>query len=175
MTANAKSFEERAKSEPTDLHKNFAEWLFIQTGIKPDLKTVQIVCAMRMDFQRSEENQKHLKDRKAKAAAAKKASAANKKAKLEAQLAKLKADLEKVESEPAAAEQPAEKPAPAQKAVASKPATPKATPKPRTRRAPVKKTTPDVPADFDADDLTDSNNAKPAPRRTRRTAATKTA
>ncbi|MFE3516669.1 hypothetical protein [Streptomyces sp. NPDC059166] len=117
MTTNAKSFEERAASEPTELHKNFAEWLFVQTGVKPDLKTVQLVCSMRMDFQRSEENQKHLADRK-KAAADKAAKAKA------AKIAKAKETLAKLQAEIAAEEAtstPAEKPAPAKKATAPKP------------------------------------------------------
>jgi hypothetical protein len=93
MTANTnsnkKSYEERAAAKPTQLHEDFANWLFIQTGVKVDLKTVQLATTMRMDFQSSPENQKALADKKAKAAADKKASAAKKKARLEAALAKL--------------------------------------------------------------------------------------
>lgn len=94
-----KNFEELAKKAPTQLHKDFAEWLFIQTGIKPDLKTVQLAVSFRMDFQASPENQKSLADRKAKAAAAKKASAERKKAKLQAELLKItgKQDAETIE------------------------------------------------------------------------------
>lgn len=152
-STNAKSFAERAQSEPTELHKNFAAWIEEQTGIKPDLKTVQIVCSMRMDFQRSEENQTDLAKRKAEAAAKRKKQAAEKRARLEAQLKKLQAEL----SEETAAVEPAEKPAAkktAAKATAAKAATPTpaepaptaeapATPAkraPRTRRAAAPKT-----------------------------------
>jgi hypothetical protein len=92
-----KNYEGRAAAEPTELHKAFAHWLFIQTGIKADLKSVQLACTFRMDFQASPENQANLAERKANAAAAKKASASRKKVKLEAELANLKG--EKVEAE----------------------------------------------------------------------------
>jgi hypothetical protein len=97
------NYEARAAAKPTALHEAFAEWLFIQTGVKVDLKSVQLACSMRMDFQASPENQADLAKRKANAAAAKKASAARKKAKLEAELAKLKGA--KVEAETPVAEQ----------------------------------------------------------------------
>lgn len=131
---NAKSYEERAASAPTELHKNFAEWLFVQTGVKPDLKTVQLVCSMRMDFQRSDENQKHLADRK-KAAADKAAKAkADKIAKAKATLAKLQAEIAAEE----ATSTPAVKPAPAKKATAPKPADKPAVSPSRARKAPAK-------------------------------------
>jgi hypothetical protein len=91
-TNTPKNYEAIATKAPTQLHEDFAQWLYIQTGVKVDLKTVQLVSVLRMDFQASPENQKNLADRKAKAAAAKKASAERKKAKLEAALAKLKGD-----------------------------------------------------------------------------------
>lgn len=96
-TKTAKNFEALAAKAPTQLHEDFAQWLFIQTGVKVDLKTVQLAVSFRMDFQASPENQKNLAERKAKAAAAKKSSAARKAAKLEAALAKLKGDAGKVE------------------------------------------------------------------------------
>jgi len=88
-TATAKTIAERAAVEPTELHRHFAEWIEAETGIKPDLKTVQLAVIFRMDFQASPENQAVLAAKKAAAAATKKASAARKKAKLEAELAKL--------------------------------------------------------------------------------------
>ncbi|WP_327747988.1 hypothetical protein [Streptomyces europaeiscabiei] len=139
---NAKSFEERAASEPTELHKNFAEWLFIQTGIKPDLKTVQLACSMRMDFQRSDENQKHLAARKQ--AAAKKAADAK-----AAKIAKAKATLAKLQAEIAAEEAP-ETPAPVKATPAVTPRSPRkataakasaAAPKRAPRARTAKKTT----------------------------------
>lgn len=90
-TVTRKNFEALATAEPTELQKRFAEWIYIQTGVRPDPKTVQLACALRMDFQASPENQTHLEEKRAKAAAAKKASAERKRAKLEAELAKLKA------------------------------------------------------------------------------------
>jgi hypothetical protein len=92
-----KNYEALAAKAPTKLHEEFAHWLFIQTGVKVDVKTVQLAVSFRMDFQASPENQKSLAERKANAAAAKKASAARKKAKLEAELAKLKGDAGKAE------------------------------------------------------------------------------
>lgn len=95
---NQKNYEALAAKAPTQLHEDFAEWLFVKTGIKVDVKTVQLAVSFRMDFQASPENQKSLADRKAKAAQLKKSSAARKAAKLEAELAKLKGA--NVEAEP---------------------------------------------------------------------------
>lgn len=50
--------------EPSDLHRNMAAWIKAETGYEPDLKTVQIVCALRHTYQKSDANQKHLADRK---------------------------------------------------------------------------------------------------------------
>lgn len=91
--ANKNTFAERAASEPTELHKAFAAWLEEQTGVKVDLKTVQLATTMRMDFQRSDENQAHLAERKAAAKAKKDAAAAATRARKEAQLKKLQAEL----------------------------------------------------------------------------------
>lgn len=100
-----KNYEALAAKAPTQLHEDFAQWLYIQTGVKVDLKTVQLVTTLRMDFQASPENQAKLAERKANAAAAKKASAAKKKAKLEAELAKLAGKAEPVaETAPVEAE-----------------------------------------------------------------------
>lgn len=88
MTSKS-NFEARAAAQPTELHKAFAEWLYIQTGYKVDLKTLQLATTMRHDFQKSEENQKALAARKAAAAKAKKASAAKKAAKLQEKLAEV--------------------------------------------------------------------------------------
>lgn len=100
-TNSKKSFEDRAKAEPTQLHRDYADWLFYKTGVKVDLKAVQIACIFRAEFQKSPENQKALADRKAKAAADKKASAERKKAKLLAELAKLNGAV--IENAPVAA------------------------------------------------------------------------
>lgn len=110
-----KNYEALAAKAPTALHEEFAHWLLIQTGVKVDVKTVQLAVSFRMDFQASPENQKSLAERKAKAAADKKASAARKAAKLEAALAKLKGTAGKAEEakqeapeEPAKVEAPVE-------------------------------------------------------------------
>jgi hypothetical protein len=88
-TPSKKTFAERAASEPTELHKAFAKWIEEKTGITPDLKTVQLASVLRMDFQRSDENQAALKDRKAEAAKKAEEAKAKRLAKLEAELAKL--------------------------------------------------------------------------------------
>lgn len=98
-TPKATDFAARAASEPTDLHKAFAEWIEANTGVKPDLKTVQIVCSMRMDFQKSAENQKTLEARRAEAAAKKAERDAKAKAKKLEQLKKLQAELGLVTAE----------------------------------------------------------------------------
>jgi len=124
MAANTnktpKNYEAIAAKAPTQLHEDFAEWLFVQTGVRVDLKTVQLVTVLRMDFQASPENQKALAERKAAAAARKKASAERKKAKLEAELAKLRGEQaeaveEPKEVEPVAEEAKTEEPGPVQK------------------------------------------------------------
>lgn len=117
-----KNYEAIAAKAPTHLHEDFAQWLYIQTGVKVDLKTVQLVTVLRMDFQASPENQKALAERKANAAAKKKASAERKKAKLEAELAKLrgekaeaKTEEPKQEAAPVVEETKTEEPGPVQK------------------------------------------------------------
>lgn len=106
-TPSKKTFAERAAAEPTDLHKQFADWLKEKTGVDVDLKTVQLVTVMRMDFQSSEENQKALAERKAAAAKKAEEAKARKLAKLEAELAKLKGETAADEPKP---EEPAEAP-----------------------------------------------------------------
>lgn len=100
-----KSFEERAASKPTALHEAFAKWIEIETGYKPDLKTVQLAVSLRMDFQASPENQASLAARKAEAASKAEAAKARKLAKLEAELAKLKGEeVKPAEAAPAVEE-----------------------------------------------------------------------
>ena len=107
-----KNYEAIAAKAPTQLHEDFAQWLYVQTGVRVDLKRVQLVTVLRHDFQASPENQKALADRKAKAAAAKKASAERKKAKLEKMLAEIKGEAKteepKQEAAPVAEEPKAE-------------------------------------------------------------------
>jgi len=109
-----KNYEAIAAKAPTQLHQDFAEWLYLQTGVRVDLKTVQLVTVLRMDFQASPENQAKLAERKAKAAAAKKASAERKKAKLEKMLAEIKGETKTEKAEEPEVEAPAE-PGPVQK------------------------------------------------------------
>ena len=74
---------------PSELHVNMAKWIEDQVGYTPDLKTVQIVCALRHTFQRSEANQNHLQNRRTSAQQAKKAAEAARKAKVLADAKKL--------------------------------------------------------------------------------------
>lgn len=62
------------EKEPTELQTRFTAWIEEKTGYKPDAKSVALSVALRMEFQRSEENQTVLKaarDRSAEAKAAK--------------------------------------------------------------------------------------------------------
>lgn len=153
MASNAKkTYEQRAQSEPTQLHKDFAQWIYEETGIRPDLKSVQLACALRMDYQRSDANQTALK--------AKKQAAAAKAAKIKAdKIAKAKATLAKLQAEIAAEEapsMPASKPAPRKRA---------------TAKAPVKAAEPTPKASAKASEA--PAPAKPRSARTRRTVAAK--
>jgi hypothetical protein len=47
-----------AEKEATDMHVDFAKWLEDEVGIDVDLKTLQVVCVLRMVYQRSEANKK---------------------------------------------------------------------------------------------------------------------
>ncbi len=95
VAAPAKSFPKAAVAAkaPSDLHKNMAKWLEETTGAVVDLKTVQLVCSLRMEFQASEANQSDLAARRAKSAAkaeervAKAQAAANKAVERAAKLA----------------------------------------------------------------------------------------
>ena len=166
MSNTAKSYEERATSAPTELHKRFAEWLEIETGVKVDLKTVQLVCSMRHDYQKSEANQAHLAERKQKAAADKKARAAAKKLKLEAQLAKLQGELAA-----AAPVVPASTPAPEKKTPTPRKPRVRKTAAPKPNTLAVKNAPAPVAEDFDQVDLDEP--VKPVARRTRRATAAK--
>jgi hypothetical protein len=55
--------------DPTDLHRRFAEWIITEVGYdRVDIKTVQLACALRIEFQRSEANQAALDERRRNAA-----------------------------------------------------------------------------------------------------------
>ncbi|MEV6207027.1 hypothetical protein [Kitasatospora sp. NPDC051914] len=153
-----KTLADRAAAAPTELHKAFAEWLYVQTGVKVDLKTLQLAVSMRHDFQASEENQQSLAARKAEAERKRKAAAAEKKARLQKQLAALQAELDKADEPETAPVLPAETPAPAPAAA------------PRTRKAAQQPTPAESAAAPEAP-------AQPARRaaRTRRAAAPKPA
>lgn len=150
---SAQSLQDRAAHEPTDLHKNFAEWLKVNTGVDVDLKTVQLACSMRMDFQRSEDNQADLAARKAAAAAKAEAAKRMKRERLEAQLAKIQAELENKDEAPKEEVQEA----------------PKATPSRRT----AKKVTSEGVKDVEV--ISAGEPKKTPARRTRRPAASKAA
>jgi hypothetical protein len=134
----AKTFAERAATEPTELHKAFAKWIEEQTGFAPDLKTVQLVTTMRMDFQRSDENQTALKTRKSDAAKKADEVKAKRLAKLEAELAKLKGEaVEQDAAKPVEASKESAKPAveaPVENASQEASEPEKAAPARRTRR-----------------------------------------
>lgn len=108
-TIAAKTIAERAAVAPTELHLRFQQWIKAETGIDADLETIKLAVIFRMDFQASPANQAVLADRKAKAAADKKASAAKRKAKLEAELAKLTGKVKAEVAEPVQAEQATQK------------------------------------------------------------------
>ncbi|AVP41398.1 hypothetical protein SEA_YARA_64 [Streptomyces phage Yara] len=60
-------FAHLVDKEPTDLHKRFAAWLVENTGLDEDeidLKSVQLACSLRIEFQRSPENQANLEARR---------------------------------------------------------------------------------------------------------------
>lgn len=118
------------EKEPTSLHENFADWLTRQTGYEVDLKTVQLATALRMTFQRSEDNQSDLEARRQaqiNAVAEREKRAAEREA---ARAAKEKAAAEKAAAKKAA---PA-----AEKAVAPKKATKAAAAKAAPAEAPAK-------------------------------------
>ncbi|QNR52032.1 hypothetical protein phiRKBJ001_90 [Streptomyces phage phiRKBJ001] len=117
MSKTPKNYEALAAKAPTQLHEDFAHWLFIQTGVKVDVKTVQLAVSFRMDFQASPENQAKLAERKQAAAAKKKASAERKKAKLEAELAKIRGE----KAETAEAEEPKQEAVPVEEAKTEEP------------------------------------------------------
>lgn len=146
-TASKKlSFEDRAKAAPTELHKAFAHWIEMETGYKPDLKTLQLVTTLRNEFQKSPENQASLAARKSEAAKKADEAKAKRLAKLETELAKLKGDEVEAPKEEAKPEEATEEPAPTATEEAAQDAAPvsetategseeaKPVAKPRTRR-----------------------------------------
>lgn len=57
-------FAHYVEKEPTALQQSFTEWIEEKTGYEPDPKSVQLAVALRMTFQRSEENQADLEARR---------------------------------------------------------------------------------------------------------------
>ena len=58
---NPDRFEKLVDKDPSDLHERFAEWLVEKTGYEDvDVKSVQLACALRIEFQKSPENQEVL-------------------------------------------------------------------------------------------------------------------
>jgi hypothetical protein len=89
------TFAQRAAAQPTELHVRFAKWLETNCNIDNiDLKSVQLACSLRMDFQASEDNQQALAARRSEAANKQAKAAAAKRARLEAQLKKINDELE---------------------------------------------------------------------------------
>lgn len=93
---------DRAKKAPTQLHKDFAEWLTAQTGHEADVKTVQLAVLLIGEYQKSPERQaarEAAQQANATALAERKAAtekkAAERKKKLEDQIAALQAQLTK--------------------------------------------------------------------------------
>jgi hypothetical protein len=68
MTKDLKALAAKA---PSDTMTRFHAWLERETGLKLDLKSVQLAASYRMDFQQSPENQAALKSRRAEATAPK--------------------------------------------------------------------------------------------------------
>jgi hypothetical protein len=121
-----------AETEPTAVHKEFADWIEEQTGIKPDLKSIQLGAVLRPLHQKSESNQTRIanaKQAKLDQEAAREQARADRLAKREAREAAAAAKAaepkpEKAVKEPKAPKTPAAKAAPAAKApkAAAKPA-----------------------------------------------------
>jgi membrane protein involved in colicin uptake len=110
-----------ADKEPTALHEEFVAWLKTNTGVDCDLKSVQLATVLRMEFQRSEQNQKRL--------------AASKKAKADADAAREARRAERAAGKKTAAAPTKKAAAPAAKKATGAPATKKAAAPVRRRAA----------------------------------------
>ena len=63
---NTERFTKLVDKDPSDLHERFAEWISETTGYEDvDVKSVQMACALRIEFQKSDENQAVLAERRA--------------------------------------------------------------------------------------------------------------
>lgn len=119
-------FAHYVEKEPTPLQDSFYNWIVEKTGYEDlDPKSVQLAVALRMTFQRSEENQADLEARREAALAAKEEREARRAEREERAAAK-------EEEEPAAA--PAKRGRPAKATATPAPATKVAAP-PRRRAA----------------------------------------
>lgn len=78
-----------ADKEPTDLHKQMAEWMSEVTGVEVTAKQAQIVSVLRHEHQRSDANQEMLAEKRKQASAKKAAAEKAKVAKEKALLKKL--------------------------------------------------------------------------------------
>ncbi|QKY78610.1 hypothetical protein SEA_DRYAD_72 [Streptomyces phage Dryad] len=59
-------FTKLVDKDPSVLHERFAEWIADKTGYEDvDVKSVQMACALRIEFQKSPENQEVLAERRA--------------------------------------------------------------------------------------------------------------
>lgn len=161
-------YEHLLDKDPTDLHMRFADWISDKTGLdrdEIDEKTLQLAVSLRMDFQRSPENQEHLalareaaEKAKQERLAAREERAAKKTAAAEAKAKKAAEEPEEDDSEDA--EEPAEKPKPAarrrgaaaKKTTAAPPAKAKPAATRRRRGAAAPKAKPEVDETFDEDD-----------------------
>ena len=108
-----------ADKEPSHLHKAYAVWIEERTGVKVDVKAVQLAVVLYQKYQKSPENaerrEQEREEKEAKAAEAKEArdkAAAEKKAKAEAEKAEKaeKAKAAKAEKAEGADEAPTKKP-----------------------------------------------------------------
>ena len=109
--SSEKDFAELAKKPATDLHIRFTAWLERETGITGlDVKTVQLACIFRHDFQASAENQDALEAQRKATEEAKAAKAKNAAARATKAIAALPAsDLERLLAEAKKAEAAAKK------------------------------------------------------------------
>jgi len=63
---NTERFTKLVDKDPSDLHERFAEWIADKTGYEDvDVKSVQMACALRIEFQKSPENQEVLAEKRA--------------------------------------------------------------------------------------------------------------
>jgi len=161
----ADRFEKLVDKDPSDLHERFAEWLVDKTGYEDvDTKTVQLACSLRIEFQKSPENQAVLAEKRAAAEEAE----AKREEKREAREQKKREEAEAKAKKAATAK--AKKAAPVE-ADEDEAEEPPAKPVSRRRRGSAAKAAPVVEEAEEAEEPP----AKPVSRRRRRPAAKATA